>query len=62
MIHLIGGDPYQHCVEIMKGVLHCEKAEDYEALLPWNIDLAKVTRNINNSGSLKFKLRYFHWF
>ena len=22
---------------------HCDKAEDYEALLPWNIDLVKVT-------------------
>ena len=22
---------------------HCEKAEDYEALIPWNIDLVTVT-------------------
>ena len=29
----------------MKVVHHCEKAEDYEALLPWNIDLVKVTTN-----------------
>ena len=36
-------DPYQYYVEIMKAVPYCEKAEDYEALLPWNIDLVKVT-------------------
>ncbi|MDG2450967.1 MAG: transposase domain-containing protein [Saprospiraceae bacterium] len=36
-------DPYQYYVEIMKAIPHCEKAEDYEALLPWNIDLVKVT-------------------
>ena len=36
-------DPYQYYVEIMKAVPHCETAEDYEALLPWNIDLVKVT-------------------
>ena len=36
-------DPYQYYVEIMKAIPHCEKVEDYEALLPWNIDLVKVT-------------------
>ena len=36
-------DPYQYYVEIMKAIPHCETAEDYEALLPWNIDLVKVT-------------------
>mgnify|MGYP005679261675 FL=1 len=36
-------DPYQYYVEIMKAIPYCEKAEDYEALLPWNIDLVKVT-------------------
>ena len=34
--------PYQYYVEIMKAIPYCEKAEDYEALLPWNIDLVKV--------------------
>ena len=36
-------DPYQYYVEIMKAVPYCAKAEDYEALLPWNINLVKVT-------------------
>ena len=36
-------DPYQYYVDIMKAIRHCEKAEDYEALLSWNIDLVKVT-------------------
>ena len=36
-------DPYQYYVEIMKAIPHCETAEDYEALLPWNIDLVTVT-------------------
>ena len=34
--------PYQYYVEIMKKVPYCEKVEDYEALLPWNIKLEKV--------------------
>ena len=36
-------DRYQYYLEITKAVPHCKKAEDYEALLPWNIDLVKVT-------------------
>ena len=36
-------DPYQYYVEIMKAIPYCETAEDYEALLPWNIDLVKET-------------------
>ena len=36
-------DPYQYVVEIMKAIPNCEKVEDYEALLPWNIDLVNVT-------------------
>ncbi len=35
-------DPIQYYVEIIKAVSYCEKAEDYEALLPWTIDLVKV--------------------
>ena len=35
-------DPYQYYVEIMKKVPYCEKVEDYEALLPWNIKLEKI--------------------
>ena len=36
-------DPYQYYVKTMKAIPYCEKAEAYEALLPWNIDLVKVT-------------------
>jgi hypothetical protein len=35
-------DPYQHYVEIIKAFSHFDKPEDYEKLLPWNIDLGKV--------------------
>ena len=50
-------DPYQYYVEIMKAIPHCETAEDYEALLPWNIDLVKMTSIINNLQSLIIR----HW-
>ena len=36
-------DPYQYYVEIMKAIPHCKTTDDYEKLLPWNIDLVKVT-------------------
>ena len=36
-------DPYQYYVEIMKAISHCKTTDDYEKLLPWNIDLVKVT-------------------
>ena len=36
-------NPYQYYVEILKAIPHYKKAEDYESLLPWNIDLIKVT-------------------
>ena len=35
-------DPCRYYLEIMKKVPYCEKVEDYEALLPWNIYLEKV--------------------
>ena len=38
------GPAMQIYVDIMKAILHCEKAEDYEALLPRNIELVKVTK------------------
>ena len=37
-----GLDPYRYYEAILKAVPHCETIEDYEALLPWNIDLAPV--------------------
>ena len=38
--------PYQYDVEIMKAIPHCEKDEDHEELLLWNIDL--VNQNLLN--------------
>ena len=35
-------DPYRYYVEVMKKVPYCETVEDYEALLPWNINLEKI--------------------
>ena len=32
-------DPYQYYVSILKKVPYCKTADDYEALLPWNIKL-----------------------
>ncbi len=41
-----GLDPYHYYVKILDEIPHCHTVEDFEALLPWNIDLQKV-------GSLK---------
>ena len=35
-------DPYNYYVKIMKSIPHCQTIEDYEALLPWNVDIEKV--------------------
>ncbi len=35
-------DPYRYYVAILNAVPQCQSVEDYEALLPWNIDLPKV--------------------
>ena len=35
-------DPCRYYVEILKAIPHCQTVEDYEALLPWNINLLKV--------------------
>ena len=45
-------DPYQYYVEIMKAIPHCDTAEDYEVLLPWNIDLVKVKNNDQHACAL----------
>jgi len=37
-----GLDPYRYYVEILKAIPYCQTVEDYEALLPWNISIAKV--------------------
>ncbi len=36
---LNGYDPYAYYVKILKAIPYCETVEDYEALLPWNIDM-----------------------
>jgi transposase len=35
-------DPYRYYVEVLEQIPYCETLKDYEALLPWNIELAKV--------------------
>lgn len=35
-------DPYHYYVHIMQRIPHCQTIEDYEALLPWNVNLAHV--------------------
>ena len=37
-----GLDPYRYYEAILKAIPHCDTVADYEALLPWNIQLAKV--------------------
>ncbi|WP_299589514.1 IS66 family transposase [uncultured Microbulbifer sp.] len=37
-----GLDPYRYYVEVLKQIPHCQSVEDYEALLPWNIQLERV--------------------
>jgi transposase len=36
-----GLDPYRYYVELLRSVPHCEAVSDYEALLPWSIQLNK---------------------
>ena len=35
-------DPYKYYVKVLETIPHCQSTEDYEALLPWNIELEKV--------------------
>lgn len=39
-----GFDPYRYYVEICKKIPNCQTLEDYEKLLPWNIELEKVRK------------------
>ena len=34
-----GLDPYHYYVKLLKSIPHCKSVEDYEKLLPWNINL-----------------------
>jgi len=36
---LHGLDPYHYYVKLLKKIPHCKTVEDYEKLLPWNIEL-----------------------
>lgn len=35
-------DPYRYYTSLLTQIPHCETVEDYEALLPWNIELPRV--------------------
>ena len=39
---LHGLDPYRYYVKVLEQIPYCETPEDYEALLPWNIELPRV--------------------
>ena len=32
----------KYVVKVLEAIPHCQTVEDYEALLPWNINLEKV--------------------
>ena len=42
---LHGFDPYKYYVAILECIPHCQTVEDYEALLPWNIELKRIREN-----------------
>jgi len=46
-----GFDPYRYYVEILKKISNCQKLEDYEKLLPWNIELEKVRKTSKNTAA-----------
>jgi transposase len=39
---LHGHDPYAYYVKILQEIPYCQTVEDYEKLLPWNINLIKI--------------------
>lgn len=39
---LHGFDPYRYYVKVLQDIPYCRTSEDFELLLPWNIDLPKV--------------------
>jgi len=38
---LHGFDPYHYYVAVLKALPYCQTVENYEALLPWNINLGR---------------------
>jgi len=45
-----GFDPYRYYVKILKKIPNCQILEDYEKLLPWNIELEKVKKAKNQAA------------
>ncbi len=41
---LHGLDPYHYYVKLLKSIPHCRSVEDYEKLLPWNIDKEELLK------------------
>ncbi|WP_238151980.1 transposase domain-containing protein [Microbulbifer sp. A4B17] len=39
---LHGLNPYRYYVKVLEAIPSCQCVEDYEALLPWNIQLERV--------------------
>lgn len=37
-----GLDPYRYYVKILEEIPHCQTVEDFEALLPWNIQIDRI--------------------
>lgn len=37
-----GLDPYHYYVHLLKSIPHCQSLEDYETLLPWNINKSEI--------------------
>lgn len=47
---LHGLDPYHYYVKLLKSIPHCKSVEDYEKLLPWNIEMNYVRQNGLSEG------------
>ncbi|MFA0812055.1 transposase domain-containing protein [Microbulbifer epialgicus] len=37
--------PYRYYVKVLEAISYCQPVEDYEALLPWNIQLFQTKRH-----------------
>jgi transposase len=42
---LHGFDPYHYYTALLKSIPHCQSAEDYEKLLPWNMKAENIKSN-----------------
>ncbi len=41
---LHGLDPYHYYVKLLKGIPYCQSVEDYEKILPWNINKEELLK------------------